>query len=356
MSPAPGLSVTGRVDRRLAPLSALGSPRLTLLCFAALGVGAYLTAQRGVSPTWAAGIPLAMLGLNLVAAMLSHPRLRTNAALATLHVSLLAALVLAGASRLSYFDGLATLDVGESFQGLLEDVEAGPLHRWRPDALGFRNAGFVERYPERGDYVSTDHHVRWTGPDGREHQSVIGDDRPLILGDYRIYATTRRGYSPVFVWQGATGTLETGSVQLPVPGFAIQTIQPLTIDGTEQSPLTAAQAWALPDGTEAWIMLDAAPAPAPTPGQTRRNLGTASLEHHLVLRIGDQRRELRPGDVVDLPNGRLVYRELGAWMGYRIIADPFMNWLFAACTAVVLSLTWFYVERFRANSWLKGED
>lgn len=234
-------------------------------------------------------------------------------------------------------------------------MEAGPLHRWRPEVLAFRNEGFVERFAQQGEYVATDHRVSWTDRDGVRRQASIGDDRPLVLGGYRVYAAPNRGFSPIFLWVGRDGWPVRGSVQLPVPGFALGMIQPLTAGQTVVQPFTAAQAWSLPDGTEAWVMLEPDDAAQPVGGAGRENLGAASLAHGLVLRVGDRRWQLRPGDEVELPGGRLTYERLDAWMGYRIVRDSMMEWLFAVCMAAVFSLGWFYVRRFRASSWLKDE-
>lgn len=335
--------------------AALASIRLTLFALALLAAGAWAVSAQFLTPSMGAGIPLALLAANLCAAMLISPRLRTDLPLTVLHVALLAGIALLAGARLAYFDGLATLDVGEEFRGALEEIEAGPLHPWRPDALRFRNEGFAERFATQGDYVATEHEISWVDADGVRRTANIGDDRPLILDGYRIYATPNRGYAPVFEWTTGEGGIEIGSVQLPAPGFRIGAIRPLTIAKTEFQPMTAAQNWRLPDGTPAWVMLDIPAPAAPPPGSERLNFDADDLDHVLVLRIGDRRHELRPGDSLTLPGGHLKYVRLNSWMGYRIVRDDFKEWLFAACMVMAVALGWYYLRRFRTTPWLKGE-
>lgn len=334
----------------------LASIRLTLAALGLLAAGAWAVSHQYLSATVGGGMPLALLAINLLAALLSNRRLRADLPLALLHVALLAAVLMLAGVRLAYFDGLATLAVGEQFDGALEAYDAGPLHPWPPrERFTFRNDGFAERFSTKGDYVDTEHRVSWIDAAGKRHQALIGDDRPLLLAGYRIYAAPNRGYAPVFRWATPDGGIEHGSVQLPAPGFQLATLQPLTTAKAEFQPFTAAQSWHLPDGTQVWVMLEPASTAPPLPGATRLNLGAAELDHTLVVRVGDARHELRVGQSLQLPGGTLTYARLNSWMGYRIVRDDFMPWLLGACMASILSLGWFYLKRFRATSWLKGE-
>lgn len=336
-------------------LALLASIRLTLVALALLALGAWAVSMQYLSASWGAGIPLAILAVNLAAALLRSARLRANLPLTVLHLALLATVVLMAGARLAYFDGLATLAVGEDFSGTLTQVDAGLLHPWTLQSLKFRNEGFTERFAANGDYVDTEHRVSWRDQAGVRQQTTIGDDRPLILDGYRIYAAPTRGYTPVFEWRTHDGWIERGSVQLPAPGFQLAAIRPLTKGKTEFQPFTAAQTWKLPGGTEVWVMLEPANTATPAPGTERQNLAASTLDHVLVLRIGSERHQLRVGDDLALPGGNLKYVKLNSWMGYRIVRDDFKEWLFAACMVAASSLGWFYVRRFRATPWLKGE-
>jgi len=74
-------------------------------------------------------------------------------------------------------------------------------------------------------------------------------------------------------------------------------------------------------------------------------------EHALVLRVGDERRELQPGERYLLPQGMLVYEGLTTWMGYKVFYDWTLPWLLASCLLAVVSLTWHYWQKFAAQPW-----
>jgi len=74
-------------------------------------------------------------------------------------------------------------------------------------------------------------------------------------------------------------------------------------------------------------------------------------EHHLVLRVDEQRYELRPGDGVELRGGRLVYDELRTWMGFTVSSDWTLPWLFAASLFAVLSMAWHFWCKFNHRPW-----
>jgi cytochrome c biogenesis protein len=55
-----------------------------------------------------------------------------------------------------------------------------------------------------------------------------------------------------------------------------------------------------------------------------------------------------------LPEGRIHYLGLKSWMGYRVDYDPTRPWLLAACLLAVLSITWFFLNKFRRTPWDRG--
>lgn len=346
---------SGLAPRRHAWARSLASPRLTLLALAVLAAGAYATGQQWLPATWAAGIPIGLLTLNLVAALAVSARLRTDLPLLLLHLSLLAAILLFALGRLTYFNGFATLSQGASLEDAVIHGAGGPWHRLQPERISFTNYGFTEAYPVQGRYVATYNRVRWHAADGSEREATIGDDQPLVREGYRIYTTTNRGFSPIFVWLDWSGAVQRGVVQLPdMHAGQFSATNPIT-DGGAASRFAAAQRWTLPDGkTEAWIMLDPEDTPVPQPGDRRQNLAADALAHTVVLRVGTERWLLRPGDAVDLPEGRLVYERLESWMGYRLVYDRTIPWLLGTAAAAVLSLVWYYWRRFHAAPWEKN--
>ena len=315
--------------RRL--LLGIASPRWTVAIFVLLGAGALAVAEAGWDPTAVMLPPFTLLGANLAASVATNARFRRDLPLLVFHLALVALVVLFTIARLTYFEGMTSLTADTEFDNTFLAQSRGPLHPDRLSVLRFANEGFTEKFPERGDYHATYNAVRWWDETGNSHVAEIGDDTPLVLDGYRIYTSARRGFSPVFRWEPTEGDIEYGTVQLQ------------EIDGGGYAP---ASAWPLPGGPEVWVMLDFDRIPEPQAGE-RIGLGAEEMRHHLVLRAGDERRELRRGETAELAGGKLTYTGLGSWMGYRIIYDPTKPWLVATTIVAVASLLWFYARLLR---------
>lgn len=331
------LEVPALVTSRSGALNlgqALASPRLTVAFFFLMAAGGLWVAQGGGNATWTVLLPLTLLVVNLAAAIATKPRFRADLPLLLFHLALLALVVLFGLARLVYFDGAVMLTAGTAFDSstLARDLR-GPLHGDGVRALRFANEGFTENFPERSKYRETYNRVRWWDESGASQIAEIGDDRPLVLDGYRIYASSRRGFSPIFHWQPANGPESLGSVELP---------------DRDQAEMGPASKLHLPGGMEAWVLL-LADAPTIAPGGQLVDRGSDDVAHHLVLRIGEQRHELRQGQSVQLDGGRLSYVRLSSWMGYRIVYDPTEPWLAATVVVAIASLLWFYARLLRKS-------
>jgi hypothetical protein len=325
------------VARTVSPsgwIEQLAAPRWTVLFFLLTAAAALAIAQGGLPATPLMLAPFALLVLNLVAAIVGNARFRADLPLLVFHLALLALVALVALARLTYLDARTTLTRGTAFEGVPETRESGPLHWGRLDALRFTNAGLSARYSASGVYEGTYNRVRWQGADGRWQSAEIGDDRPLILDGYRIYATVHRGLAPLFRWQPAGGEAEMGSVQLD--------------DHRNRVEGPPAAGWRLPGGPEVWVQLAFTPLPAPR-GTSQEDLGAAELEHALVLRSGERRELIRAGDSVDFPQGWLTYVRLDSWMSYRIVYDPTTPWIIATVIVGIASLVWFYAGRIRGR-------
>lgn len=312
--------------------SALASPRLTVAFFLLMATAGLWVAQGGGNATLVTVLPLSLLVVNLAAAIKTQARFRADLPLLLFHLALLALVALLALARLIYFDGATILTAGTAFEGNLVKDARGPLHGDGVRALRFANEGFTESFPERGKYHSTYSRVRWWDEAGQGHVAEIGDDRPLVLDGYRIYATGRRGFSPLFQWQPTGGEAGFGTVQLP---------------DSNTEGLGPAVAWQLPGGPQAWVMLSLEAAPTPQAGEQRSGLGESEIRHHLVLRVNEQRVILRPGESVEIGGGRLSYLRLSSWMGYRIVKDPTEPWLVATILVGLASMLWFYARLLR---------
>ena len=121
-----------------------------------------------------------------------------------------------------------------------------------------------------------------------------------------------------------------------------------------QSAFPRGVSWQTSDGQEFWTQVVTSAGSAEL--QQRPNLGIDGLDHVLVVRQGDTRHELRPGESVVLDSGRLGYLGLDSWIGYRIVRDPSEPWLAASVVVAVLSLVWFYFRRLGHRLPDDGDD
>ena len=206
--------------------------------------------------------------------------------------------------------------------------------KWNISEVTFTNHGFTLDYSPGMKRDQTRNAVSWNDAAGREQRAVIGDQQPLVLNGYRFYTSANKGFAPLFIWLPARGVPQRGTIHLPS--------YPIHEYGQ-------ALEWT-PPGTEVrlWVMLkfeEALLDPA-KPWQFR-----LPREHALVLRVGEERRELKPGERYLLPQGMLVYEGLTTWMGYKVFYDWTLPWLLASCLLAVVSLTWHYWQKFAAQPW-----
>jgi ResB-like family len=297
-----------------------------------LALVALLAAVVLLRPAW---WPLALLmgalALNLLAALVVHPALRRQLPLLVSHLALLALVVGVALGRLLALDGRFELTQGVPFDGSLLDREAGALHVPRLQQLSFRHDGFEIDYAPGRKRGATRNSVTWQGDDGQPRSAVIGDHRPLVLQGHRFYTSPNKGFAPLLRWVPEQGQPVRGAVHLP---------------SFPAHELRQSREWALPDGRTVWVLLQTAQPLIDPQAHTRFEM---PRDHHLVLRVGELRAELRPGQRLPLPGGTLVYEELRTWMGYRVAYDPTLPWLLAAALVSALALALHYALKFRTQ-------
>ena len=312
-----------------ALLAHFGSLRTTLVGMALLGAAVFAgqIAEGLGAPALVAA--MALLSLNLLAALVVHPAFRRQLPLLVFHLALLALVLLAAFGRLASLDGRFELTQGVPFDGTLLDARAGLLHRDGLAALSFRHEGFEIDYAPGRKRGATRNRVVWTDAAGAPQSAVIGDHRPLRLDGYRIYTSPNKGFAPLLTWTPrGGGEPVTGAVHLPAfPAHELrQSIE-----------------WTLPDGRKAWVLLQIDETLIDPSVATGFRLPE---KHRLVFRMDPLRHELRPGQSVELDSGTLTYEGLRSWMGYRVSHDPTLPWLLAASLLAALALAWHYTQRF----------
>jgi cytochrome c biogenesis protein len=321
-------------------LADLGSLRLTLWLLGLLA-GAVAAGYHGLSDaTWALAAPLALLAINLAAAVATHPTFRSHGALVVFHVALFAIIVLAAASRLTYLKGAVELSDGQLFEGALTQRESGPLHRGALDQLRFANLGFEVDYQPGMRRAQTRNRVLFVDANGIAGEAQIGDATPLRLGDYRFYTSPNKGFAPDLTWTPNGAAPVRGTIHMP--SFPAQ----LTRQTLE---------WTPPGGSRVLhVQLD---------------LGDYAIDlaqdwtlrrppvHALTIRIAGESVTLRPGESHRFAEGTLRYEGLRMWMGYTVSYDWTMPWLFAAGLLAVAALACHFAGKFRRVPWLAaGEE
>lgn len=278
---------------------------------------------------WPLTAVFALLSLQLLAALVVHPAFRRKLPLLVAHLALLALVVLAGLGRLLALDGRFELTQGVPFDGRLLDQRAGPLHLHGLDRLAFLHEGFEIDYAPGLRRGVTRNTVHWRDEAGLARTAVIGDHRPLVIDGYRIYTSPNKGFAPLLRWQPAQGTPVLGAVHLP--SFPMHALR-------------QSREWQLPDGRAVWVMLQIDDKLIDPAAAARFRM---PAEHSLVLRVGDARHELAPGQGLAIDGGTLVYERLSTWMGYRVAYDPTLPWLLASALLAALALGWHYLLAFR---------
>lgn len=317
----------------MKPLRQLASLRLTMVGMGLLGIGAALSYDNPVStPVWVLVVPLAVLSVNLFAAILSNPHINRRGGLLLFHIGLLLIVILAAIGRLTHMDGRVEITEGGAFAAEdLTDVHQGPWHTGALDRVQFVQGPYTVDYaagmargPTRSEILIPD------GQGGWEHR-IVGDDRPLVLEGYRFYTTFNKGFAPILTWIPDRGEAVTGSVHMPA--------YPL-FDHRQ------ANRWTPPGAGEIkfWLQLETGINP-----QSDWKLDPVRSTATLVVRAaGEQRIELKPGESLRLDGGVLRYERLSSWMGYKLFYDPTLHWLFIAAMITVLGLATHFWRKFGA--------
>lgn len=310
----------------------LASLRLTLaLLMITAGLAVYGQSGAAAAFRWLA-LPFGLLGLNLVAAVAVHDRLRNSKGLLVFHLGLAALATIAGIGRLLAFDGHVEVTEGGALDvaHVVAETQA-PLHSWGLDHILFLQRGFSIDYDAGMRRRATRSAVALPDGNGGWSERVVGDDRPLIVGGYRFYTTHNKGFAPLLTWRPAAGGEMAGAVHLPS--------YPLNEDrqGNE---------WTLPGDQRTlalWLELS-----RPIYDENGHWTFAPPQDARLVVIDGDRRETLEAGQTIDLGNGRLRFDGVTTWMGYRIFYDPSLPWLLAAAGLAVAGLALHALGRLKA--------
>jgi len=310
----------------------LSSPLLTLVSivalFASVSLYPYLPEKTKLILLM---IPTLVLMINFLALLFVRGAFSAKPALLLFHFSLFFLVILAIIGQLTYLKATLELSSMEAFDGRLENVQAGLLHNYALDRKKFTNLGFSVNYHAGIKRDSTVNRIQIESADQKPQIIEIGDHVPLVLGHYRLYTTHNKGYSPIFRWiPDDNGPSQLGSVNLPAyPINEYKQAREWTPPGSQQ---------------QLWTMLVMEEDVLP---ENREFNFSIPNQHHLVIRIGEDRNVLRIGDEIRLDNGILRYESLTSWMGYKVDYDWTRPWLLATCLLGLASLMLHYFHKLR---------
>lgn len=272
-------------------------------------------------------VPLALLFVNLTAAVLTNRAFRAQPGLLVFHVGLALLALTAGLGQLTGLVGRVAVTEGTRMDPRSVIAEAGPLHRWGLDQVDFVQGPIAIDFAAGMHRVNTRSEVR-VGEGGGTR--VIGDEAPLMLSGYRFGTTPNKGFAPVLAWTPAGGG--TGLHAVHLPSYPIND----TAQTTE---------WALPDGAgkvTLWLEF------TPIFDETKPWRFRLPDDPRLVVLEGERREVLRPGEDMALAGGRLRFERVTTWMGYGIVSAPMVPWMIASVVVAALGLAWHVAGKLRA--------
>jgi cytochrome c biogenesis protein len=315
-------------------LQALASPLLTLACI----VGAALLAVAGGDEGWPIGttisFPFGLMFVNLLAALVTNPKLQRQAGLLGFHVALAALALIVAVDRLTTLSGHVEITEGAAFDPRLVESKSGPLHDWRLDDVRFLQGTFEIAYAPGMKRRETESRVQLLDAGARWRSVEVGDDHPLVIGGYRFYTTFNKGFAPVVSFIDAQGRSHRGAIHLP--SYPLNYYR----QGNSWAPPGSA------DSVKVWLRI-----PEPVYRESAQWTFQKPENERLVVTDKDKRWELARGETAVLANGQLRYEELRTWMGYKISYSPFGPWLAAAAALGILSLGYHVLRRRLSTPW-----
>jgi len=303
----------------------LASLRLTLAGIAALIATVLATYRSGGTALYWVALPLALLALNLLAAILTNRAFRLQSALLVFHVGLLAVLLLAAAGLFARFEGRVELVEGERFDaGRVETIGRGWLHRDRLASIDVEQGSIEVDYRAGLQRAATRSELLLAG-----ERRLVGDRVAAEIGGYRLLATFNKGYALVLVWDDGIAKPTAGAMNFPsFPEFEWK----------------QRNAWTTPAGEALDVEL-VLPDRVPERGPWTLRRPSSDFEV-VVRRAGRAAERVGPGGTLALRGGRLTVAELRLWMGYRIDANPLLPWTLAAAFLALGALAVHFLQKF----------
>jgi cytochrome c biogenesis protein len=314
-------------------LAILASLRLTLVGMVLLAVLALASYTSASLPSFWLVLPLALLALNLAAAILSNPRFRRQGGLLVFHLCLLVIVMLAGIGLMTRLDGRVEITEGQAFDpATVEIISRGPWHPWRMDRVAFTQSRIRVDYAPALIRRQTRSEVLTPDATGRLRAITFGDNHALTAAGYRFVSTSNKGLVAIITWLDDSGRSVTGAVHLPS--------YPL-LEWKQSNE------WVTPRGQAVQIELEL---PERPPQDQAWTLTSHNLRARIVVKTVEHEPMLDVGQSVNLNGGALRFDEVRLWMGYRIDYNPTLPWLFAAALIGIIALAWHFWQKLGRHS------
>lgn len=176
------------------------------------------------------------------------------------------------------------------------------------------------------DYGSIGKTIHTRLLDHKQHRAVpIGFMQAATLDGYRIEPTGNMGYAAVFTFTDRQGRQTHGVVNFP--GYPTQKIQtnPFKSPAGKWTNATLEM--------DHWPYRDNIPWTLDIPASVR-----------LKLKTEQTRFVLRPGELQDLPSGKLKLDKVSRWLGYKLSRDPLAPIIFISSLLCCLSLVLYGLQ------------
>lgn len=312
-------------------LQKLASLRLTLAGLAVLIVNSFAVSQwPDAAIPWLV-LPLAVLALNLLAALLVRHAFRQQAALLLFHVGLLGVLLLVAAGVLMRFDGSVEVVEGSAYNAVsVTDRGRGWLHPDRLDRVQFTQGPVEVNYLSGLRRDTTHSQVALGRADGPGIRRDVGDREGFTSNGYRFMTTFNKGYAVLVLWRDAAGTEAIGAVNLPsFPEFEWK----------------QANDWTTPAGELLTLELKLAER---VPEESPWTLSSRDVGYEVGISGGAlAETTVAPGEPVAVKGGEITVVDLRLWMGYRIDYNPLLPWLLSAAFLSLGALGVHMAQKFR---------
>jgi hypothetical protein len=276
-------------------------------------------------------VPLALIVINLLAALVTNRSFRAQTGLLVFHVGLLLVFACIGLTVLLRFDGHVEVLQGAAFDpAQVETVEQGRWHDNRLGHLEFYQGEVRINYLPGLNRQDTHSTIEYRASSGELRRMTIGDARTATIDGYRVAATFNKGFAILLQWAGEDGDEILGAVHMPsFPEFDWKQVTTWTTPAGQELELELDFNVPVSSDTEAWTF------------------GATSMPYTLrVAGAGEPPRVLREGDWARLEGGAVLVVDLRTWMAYQIEYLPFLPWMFVAAMLAIIGLAMHFARRY----------